>query len=813
MNLLQDLRFAIRLLVKDRWFTATAATALALGIGVNATVFTFVNAVLIRGLPFDRPEQIVWLGSRDARGRDSGVSIKDFEDIRGASKSFSELALWGNYNVNLSEDDRAPEQFTGVYMTSTFMKVIGQRPVLGRDFTAEDDQPASPPTVIISHGLWKNRYGSSTAAIGRVLKINDQMMTVIGVMPEGFQFPTGVDLWMPFAQLAPGFRSEKRDVRTFSGIGRLNDSVSMTQAAAELATIGAGLQTQYPDTNKGIGPLIMNFNERFTGGPIRTVFLALMGAVAFVLLIACANVANLLLARSAHRAREISLRVAVGASRWRIVRQLLIESVLLAVVAGLFGLALAYVGVRLFDAATQDVGKPYWMVFSIDMSVFAFFAAVCLLTGVLFGLAPALHVSKTDLNDVLKEGGRGNAGGVRARRWTGALIVIELALTLVLLAGAGLMMRSFLAMYSMNLGFDTAPLLTMRLTMPDRKYPTPEARRAFFDQIDERLRTVPGVQAGAMATALPLNGAPTRQIQIDGHEPPADATQIPSVTAVFVGPHYWETLNITLAGGRDFDTMDGTPGREHAIINQRFAAMHFGNENPVGRRVRIANEQQGPQTVAPYWVTIVGVAPTIRQRNFQDPLPDPVLYLPLRGETPRTVYLIVRAPRDAAAQTAAVRDMVRRVDPDMPLFNIQTMDGFLARQRWPFRVFGSMFAIFALIALVLAAIGLYAVTAYSVTQRTQEVGIRMALGAEASQVRWLFVRGSLVHLAIGLTIGLAGALGVGTILKSVLVQTGPRDPATLATIVLVLVAVALMASYWPARRATKLDPLKALRYE
>jgi predicted permease len=316
-----------------------------------------------------------------------------------------------------------------------------------------------------------------------------------------------------------------------------------------------------------------------------------------------------------------------------------------------------------------------------------------------------------------------------------------------------------------------------------------------------------------MATALPLNGAPTRQIQIDGHEPPADATQIPSVTAVFVGPHYWETLNITLAGGRDFDTMDGTPGREHAIINQRFAAMHFGNENPVGRRVRIANEQQGPQTVAPYWVTIVGVAPTIRQRNFQDPLPDPVLYLPLRGETPRTVYLIVRAPRDAAAQTAAVRDMVRRVDPDMPLFNIQTMDGFLARQRWPFRVFGSMFAIFALIALVLAAIGLYAVTAYSVTQRTQEVGIRMALGAEASQVRWLFVRGSLVHLAIGLTIGLAGAIGVGAILKSVLVQTGPRDPVTLATIVLVLVAVALMASYWPARRATKLDPLKALRYE
>jgi predicted permease len=816
MNLLQDLKYAVRLLVKDRGFTAVAAVALALGIGVNNTVFTFVNAVLIRGLPFDHQEQIVWIGSRDARGRDLGTSIKDFEDIRAAAQSFSVTALWSNYIVNLSDDDRAPEQFGGIYMTPEFFRLIGQRPVMGRDFTAADDAPGSAPTAIVSYGLWKNRFGGTPDVIGKVIKVNSQSLTIVGVMPEGFKFPTNSDVWMPFVHLAPGFRNERREARNFAGIGRLKDGVSIAAASAELATIGRNLQAQYPDSNKDIAAVLMNFNDRFNGGPIRTVFLSLMGAVAFVLLIACANVANLLLARSAHRAREIGVRVALGATRWRIVRQLLLESVLLSLIAGVMGLGLSIVGVRLFDAATADAGKPYWMVFSMDARVFAFLAAICLATGVLFGLAPALHVSKTDLNDVLKEGGRGNAGGVRARRWTGALIVVELALTLVLLAGAGFMMRSFLAAYRMDTGFDPRPLLTMRLNMPDRKYPTPEVRRLFIQQLEDRLASVPNLQSGTISSTLPLSGDRTRQIQIEGHDAPAGAAQTPSATTVFVGSRYWETLGVKLARGRMFDAADGTPGHETAIINQRFATMHFGSEDPLGRRIRLSVEQgpgQPPASQPPYWVTVIGVAPTIRHRNIQEPLPDPVVYLPIRGETTRGAVLIVRGPSDASSLTATLRDMVRSIDPDMPVFAIQTMDQFLAQQRWPFRVFGSMFAIFALIALVLAAIGLYAVTAYSVTQRTQEVGIRMALGAEARQVRWLFVRRSLIQLAIGLTIGLAGAFGVGAILKSLLVQTGSRDPVTLITIVVVLVTVALAASYWPARRATRLDPLKALRYE
>jgi putative ABC transport system permease protein len=818
MNLLQDLKYAVRLLIKDRWFTAVAVVALGLGIGVNSTVFTFVNAVLIRGLPFDHQEQIVWVGTRDARGRDIPASIKDLDDVKAAAKSFSDVAIWANYTLNLSDDERAPEQFNGLYMASGFFKLIGQRPMLGRDFTPDDDKPSSPPTVIISQALWKNRYASSPSAIGKTVKVNSLVLTIIGVMPEGFKFPTNCDIWMPFAHLAPGFRNEKREARNFAGIARLRDSVSLEQASAELATISTNLQAQYPDTNKNMTLTLMNFSDRFNGGPIKTVFLSLMGAVAFVLLIACANVANLLLARSAARAREISVRIALGATRWRIVRQLLIESVLLSIVAGIFGLGLSAIGIRLFDAATQDAGKPYWMVFTMDTTVVAFFAVICLGTGVIFGLAPALHVSKTDLNDVLKEGGRSNSGGVRARRWTSALIVVELALTLVLLAGAGFMMRSFLSLYQMDLGIDTTPLLTMRFNLPDRKYPTPEIRRAFFERLDERLAGVPNLQSGTITTNVPLGGGGSRQIQIEGHDVPANAAQTPSATIVFIGSRFFDTLGATLPRGRTFDATDGSAGHETAIVNQRFAAMHFGNEDPIGRRVRLAIEQfpgQPPPSIAPYWVTVVGVAPTIRQRS-QDVLPDPVIYLPIRGEAPRNVAILVRAPKDAAALTGVLRQEVRALDADLPLFGIQTLDQLVAQQRWPFRVFGSMFAIFALIALVLAAIGLYAVTAYSVTQRTQEVGVRMALGAQATQVRWLFVRQSLWQLGIGVAIGLAGALGVGVLLKSLLAQgggVGSRDPVTLVTIVVVLVTVALAASYWPARRATRLDPLKALRYE
>jgi putative ABC transport system permease protein len=811
MNLLQDLKFAVRLLVKDRWFTAVAVIALALGIGVNATVFTFVNAVLIRGLPFNDPDRIVVVVSRDARNRDRGASFADFEDWRVATRTFTGMSAFSGQTMNVSDEGRAPERFQGPYLSANAFKLIGQQPLVGRDFLPDDDRPGAAAVVMLGNGVWKNRYGSDPSVLGRTIKVNEVPATVIGVMPEGFRFPNDADLWMPLAQL-PRLLEQKRDARNIDVFGRLGDRVTMAQAQSDLDTIARKLAGDYPTTNKDIMARVMTFNERVNGGPIKLIFLSLMGAVGFVLLIACANVANLLLARSASRAREMSVRISLGASRWRIVRQLLVESVLLSIISGLLGLALAYVGVRLFDAATQDVGRPYWIQFTIDAQVFAFFAVICLGTGMVFGLAPALHVSKTDPNEALKEGGRSGSNGTRARRWTSVLIVAELALTLVLLAGAGLMMRSFLNMYTMDVGVETAQLLTMRLTLPNQKYPTPEHRRIFYERLDQRLSGIGGIKAATITTNLPLGGGFARLLSMDGHEIQS-GEQPPTVTQVTVGPRYFETLGIRVLRGRAFDDLDGTAGHQSTIINQRFAAMYFGTDDPIGRRIKLTVDgPPSPGTPPLEWVTVVGLTPTIRQRTLQgDDTPDPVAYIPLRAQAPLFTMLVIRAQRDAASLASMAREEVRAIDPDLPLYGILTMDQWLAQQRWAFRVFGTMFAIFALIALALSAVGLYAVTAYSVAQRTQEIGVRMALGAQAAQVLWLILRRSIVQMALGLTLGIAGALGVSKLLSSVLFQTGSRDPVLLAGIVSLLIVVSTSACLWPARRATRLDPVSALR--
>jgi putative ABC transport system permease protein len=811
MSFLQDLRYAVRLLVKDPWFAAVAAIALALGIGVNNTVFTIVNSVLIRGLPFDRPDEIMSLGTRDARNRDRGVSYLEFQDWQNGNRSFVGLAAFSGQTMNVSDEGRAPERFGGPYISGNAFQLIGQKSLIGRDFLPEDDRPGAAPVVMLGNGIWKNRYGSDPGVIGRTIKVNELPATVIGVMPEGFKFPINADLWVPLTQL-PGLTDQKRDARDFQVFGRLAAGVTPAQARAELTAVANRLAHDFPATNKEITPTVMTFNERYNGGQIRLIFLTLMGAVGFVLLIACANVANLLLARSAGRAREISVRVSLGATRFRIVRQLLVESVLLAAISGVLGFGLSLAGIRLFDAAVADVGKPYWIQFTLDGRVFAFLAATCLGSGVVFGLAPALHVSKTDINEVLKEGGR-SGSGVRARRWTSALIVVELALTLVLLAGAGFMVRSFLILYQRDVGIETSHLLTMRLQLPNRKYPTPEQRREFYERLDDRLAALGNVQAATVASTAPSTGGSSRQLFVEGREPvPGEQPQI--VTQVMVGPRYFETIGLKLRRGRPFDDRDGTPGHETAIVNQRFVAMHFASDDPIGRRIRLTPEAAPgapPQTAAV--VTIVGITPTVRQRNFQEALPDPVVYVPLRSQPPPFAMLLLRAAGDPAALTPAVREEVRAIDPDLPLFGILTLDQMLAQGRWMFEVIGTMFGVFALIALALSAVGLYAVTAYSVSQRTQEIGVRMALGAQAPQVWWLVLRGALVQLAIGLPIGVAGAIGAGRLLQSVLVRSGSPDVATIASLVTLLITVSLCACFWPARRATQLDPVSALRYE
>ena len=806
-----NLKYAVRMLVKDPWFTCVAVLALGLGIGVNNTVFTFVNAVLLRGLPFANADQIVHVNSRNsAENNDMPVSYPDFVDWRAQAKTFASLAAFQPSTMNISDSGHPPERAQGVRISANAFSILGERPITGRDFRSDEDHKGAEPVALVGYGIWKTRYGSDPNLVGRSIKINEVPHTVIGIMADGMRFPFNADLWVP---LVPDGDLEKRDVRRLNLFGRLAPGSTIKRAQSELSGIAKALEQQYPDTNKNVDAEVMTFNDRFNGGPIRIVFLALMGAVGCVLLIACANVANLMLSRSVRRSREIAVRVALGASRGRVIRQLLLESVLLACLGGVLGLALSLVGVRLFDAAVSDVGKPYWIKFTMDSTVFAFLLAVCFATGIIFGLVPALQVSKTNLNDILKENGRGNAGGRRARWLASSMVVAELTLTIVLLAGAGLMIRSFFKLYAMDVGVDTSRMLTMRLSLADKKYPTPEQRRLFYESLLPRLAAVPGVAAASITSAPPASGAGTRQLEIEGR-PAADPAKLPEVTTLLVSDGYFDALGTSMRQGRALRDEDGKEGSEAVVVNARFASQFFPGEDAVGKRIRLkTGGRAAAQEPAKPWMTIVGISPTIRQRNVQEIEPDAVAYLSYRLEPPQGTAILIRSHGDAGSLISALRQAVQTVDPDQPVFGVQTMDQALAQNRWPYRVFGTLFTIFAIIALVLSAVGIYAVTAYSVTQRTQEIGVRMALGAQPRQVSWLILRQGLVQLIVGLTLGTAGALAAGPILQALLVQIKPRDPVTLAAIAVIFALVTIVACLIPARRATRLDPLTALRVE
>ena len=810
MSLFEDIRFASRVLLKRRWMTAAAVVALALGIAANSAVFTFVNAVILRGVPFPDPDRVVAMGTRDARNRQMGVSYYDFLDWREAAKSFSDISLMAQPTFNVSEPGTPPERYNGAYVSASTFQLIGTQAQVGRGFIAEDDLDGARPVAVLGYSIWQSRYAGDPNVIGKTIRINDLLATVVGVMPPGMQFPPNTDLWLPFGQATIN-RGQSRQMRNYQVIARLADGVTIPQAQSELATITARLARDYPKTNEGIVPTVVTYNERAVGNQIRLVFFSLMGAVGFVLLIACSNVANLLLARSAERAKEVGVRVSLGASRGRVIRQLLVESMMLSLLGGLAGLPLAYVGIRIFDSLTQNVGKPYWMEFSIDPIVLAFFFAICLITGVVFGLAPALHVSKTSLNEVLKEGGRSGSSGIRAHRWTSGLLVVQVALTLVLLAGAGFMMRSFFMLYRLDLGFETPRLLTMQVNLNDRRYPTSEDRNAFARRLTERLAGIGALEAVTTASNFPLGGGAGLELTIDGRTDPN--ARRPIVTMLSVGAKYFDTVGIRILRGRGFTDSDQTPGRGAVIVNQRFADMYFKGEDPVGRQISVTEEGQNGIDLRAQ--TVIGVSTIVRQRDIENIEPDPVVYVPYftGPNMGRTVAVIVRTSGETAAAVPLIRQAVLELDADIPVFNVRTMDELLAQRRWQYRVFGGMFAVFAAIALLLAAVGLYAVMAYSVTQRTQEIGVRMVLGAPPGEVVWLFLRRAFVLVGIGLTIGMSGAFGVGRLLQSILVQSTGRDVPVLVSISLLMIVVAVTACVWPARRATRLNPVAALRYE
>lgn len=814
----QDFRFAVRLL-KDRWFTLPAAIALALGIGMNGTMFTIVNA-MIRGLPIDEPERIMSIHARDGVGRwrGFGVSYLDFRDLQAATRTFSGLAAFSQSTITVGNDGRAAELTSAAYVSANAFQLLGAKPAIGRDFVPDDDQPGAPAVVMLGSRIWRARYNADPTLVGRSIRVNGAPAAVIGVMPDGFRFPVVSDIWQPIARL-PGLASQTRDTRLLQVFGRVADRSTPAEAQAEVASIAARLAREYPRTNQKTGAVVARFPGHFAPDLI---LIALMIAVGFVWLVACINVANLLLARSLGRSRELTVRVSLGATRWRIVRQLLVESGLLALAAGTMGFGFALAGVRLFANAVSGITFPYYIQWTIDRRVGLFVAAVCLGTAFLVGLLPAVQVSKLAANRSLKEGERTATSGVIRRRLTTALLTVELAMALVLLGGAGLMMRSFLAVYRADSIVDAARVLTMPLSLPNEKYQTPEQRAEGYHRLEERIGGIPGVSSAAFANVVPFAGGPSRQMSVDGRRPLPGESQ-PIVSYVTIRGHYFEALGLRLLRGRTFIDRDAMRGTESAIVNQRLATMFFPNEDPIGRRIclTVPNAAKVPPdayllpdrgggAVPPACPTIVGVSPTVRQQYFQEL--DPVVFVPDRADA-SGLMLIVRGNSSPDAVAPLIRAEIFALDADIALNAITPLDRAMTGSRWGHRVFGGMLSVFAFVGLLLAAVGLYAVTAFAVVQRTQEIGIRMALGARSGAVVWLFVKRASLPVGFGIGIGLAGALALGKLLQRFLIQTSATEPTILVGIAVLLAAVSFGAALIPARRATRFDPLAALRYE
>ena len=614
----------------------------------------------------------------------------------------------------------------------------------------------------------------------------------------------------------PGVKGHRRST-ALNVVARLKDGATLAQARAEIETVAARIAQQHPDTSKDLKVAVFNLKEGAARGAA-PFLMTLFGAVAVVLLISCANVANLLLARSAQRAREIAVRAAMGASRWRIVRQLLIECFLIAVVASAVGLYLSFYGAEAMSSAFNVVeiaapdreNRPYWVDLSMDAAAWTFLSGVCLFASIAAGLVPALHLSRTNVNEVLKESGRTGAGTVRARKWASGLMVAQLALAVILLTAAGMFTRGFFSLYYKDLVIPTSDLVTMRVSLPRQKYATADAQRRFVLQLDERLTATPAFAASTIGSDIPLQPLVMggRDLTIPGRAR-VEGEAPPSVTYVNVGDRYFETIGLSIARGRALTADDSLAGREGAVVNERFAAMYFPDGNALGQRVQLTARTPGSTPGPP--LTVVGIVPTLP--NFMARFAnDATIYVPITAEPAlaRTLSILVRGPSKAAV-AAALREQVRAIDADLPVFAIQTMDEAVARSRWSVRIIGSWFLTLAGIALVLAAVGLYAITAHGVTQRTQEIGVRMALGASASQVVWLFVRRSAWHIAAGLAVGLIGAVAVAGALRSLVRDVEPRDPMTFLVVAALLIAVALTASIWPARKAARVDPMHALR--
>ncbi len=789
-TLWQDLRYGIRILAKSPVFTMIAVVALALGIGANSAIFSVVNAVLLRPLPYRDADRLVI----------AGVSLPDYRDLEQSNQVFDEMAVYASNLYNLTGGEES-EQVRGAIVSPGFFPMLGS-PVLGRAFEPSDGREQ---LVVLSYDLWQRRFGGGADVIGKTLELGGRSHTVVGVMPRQFQFPASdFKLWVNLdsAMAQAPEQIENRSLRIFRALGRIKHGFTLEQAQSEIERISQSLEQQYPRTNQGVNIRFIPLEERLLGD-VRPALLVLLGAVGFILLIACANIANLLLARAATREREIAIRAALGAGRWRVVRQLITESLLLSMLGGGLGILLAAWSIDLLPNLGAQ-GIPRADSIGIDLGVLLFTLGASVLTGVLFGLAPALQASRLNLNTALKEGGREGAGGARGQKLRSALIMAEVALSLVVLIGAGLLIKSFNRLLSVDTGFVSENLLTLNVEMS--RFKEPERRAALARQVVERVGQVPGVEAVGGGTGLPPQ-TPQRstRFEIEGIPDLASGSDI----AYFIAAtsDYFRALGTPLIQGRVFDERDSETAPKVVIINQSLARRLFPDQDAVGKHLKLVNPEQGQD-----WREIIGVVGDVRYRGLDDP-GDAAVYTPFSQTPFYWTYLMVRTSGDPTSVAAGVRKAISSVEPNLTAASLRTMDDLVSESVSQPRFNATLLSIFAGLALVLASVGIYGVVSYSVAQRTREIGIRMALGARPADVLRLVLTKGMALVFAGVVIGLVGAFVLTRVLESMLFGVTTTDPATYVTVTLVLAFVALVACYTPARRATKVDPMVALRYE
>ena len=800
---LQDVRYALRMLRRSPAFTLTAIITLALGIGANSAIFSVVSGVLLRPLPYPDADRLamVWMDNSRIALREDWHSYPNYMDYRSQNTTFADMAVFNNRASTLTGEGEEPERVIGAHATANFFDVIGVRPAHGRAYTAEEDGTTPATVVVLSHGLWQRRFGGRTDALNTTISLNGRAMTIIGVMPEGFAFPSrDTQFWVPTA--ASEQQRANRGSLWIQVIGRMKPGVLLEQAQADLERVNAGLLQQFPN-QKGYGIYVAGYREQIVGR-IRPAILVLLGAVACVLLIACANVANLLLARASVRHRELALRAAIGAGRRRLVRQLLTESLIISLAGGAIGVALGYFGIKAL-IATAPPDLPRLDAIAMDWRVLAFAFGVTLLTSVIFGLVPALQLARTDATQAMKEGARGTTGlGKSLRR---GLVVVEIALAVVLLVGAGLMLRSFDRMQRVDLGFNPDNLLTARLSLWGPRYQQAPARLEFFNQVMSRIQADSTVRGVAGVGTIFLSATPnSTNFSIEGEPdfPPEQAVEVPvdSIT-----PDYFKVTGVTFLAGRPFNEGDVTSSGQVVIINKSMADRFFPKGDAVGRRIKY-----GSLAGSAPWMTIVGIVADTRRTGYESAV-RPETYLPYNQTGDGSLLIVVRTAGDPNAFVPTMRSIVKGIDPTIAVQTPRSVDdqlGVMTAQR---RLNTLLLTIFAIVAALLAAVGIYGVIAYSVEQRTRELGVRVALGAPASGILRLISAEVMVLAVTGLVLGLVAAVALSRSMSSMLYQVSATDPVTFAAIAIVALVIAGLAGLVPVLRAVRLDPVKALRAE